>query len=191
MKIRILIYAVVLAAACSSASAESLWSDDAKSMLSDRRARAVGDILTVIVAESAVSSHKATTDWQKEVDLGSDEGTGPLLKELPQFGFSGSQSSQASGSTSRSSNLVAKITVTVTKVLPNGNLEIQGARDVQTNKEKQTIVLTGTVRQDDVSPDNTVLSTYIADAKITHTGTGAIGARMKEGIITRIFRILF
>lgn len=191
MRALTIICAIALCAACAGASAESLWTDGSKSMTEDRRARAVGDILTVIVVESAVSSHKASTDWSKEVELGSDKGIGPLIERLPQFAFSGNQGSQATGSTSRSSNLVAKITVKVTKVLPNGNLEIEGAREVQTNKEKQSIVLTGTVRQEDVSSDNSVLSTYIADAKITHTGTGTIGARMKEGIITRIFRILF
>lgn len=191
MRIGMLLCTLVLTTMCVNAAAESLWSDHGKSMFADRRARSVGDILTVIVVESAVSSHRASTDWSKGVDLSSDKGLGPLLESLPQFGFSGNQSSQATGSTSRSSNLAAKITVRVTKVFPNGNMEIEGTREVQTNKEKQTIVLTGAIRQDDVSPDNTVLSTYIADAKITHTGTGAIGSRMKEGIITRLFRILF
>lgn len=191
MRLLKLVLIIVGIAACTCASAESLWTDSAKSMYADRRARAVGDVLTVIVVESAVSSHKASTDWSKEVDLGSDKGIGPLLERLPQFGYSASQSSQASGTTSRASNLSAKMTVRVTKVLPNGNLEIEGTREVQTNKEKQSIILTGTIRQEDIAPNNTILSTYIADAKITHTGTGAIGARMKEGIITRIFRILF
>ena len=191
MKALTIMVAVVLGVACACASAESLWTNESKSMTADRRARAIGDILTVIVVESAGSSQKASTDWSKEVELGSDNGIGPLIKQLPQFGFSGNQSSQATGSTSRSSNLVAKITVRVKNVLPNGNLEIEGTRDVQTDNEKQSIVLSGTVRQEDVSSDNTVLSTYIADAKITHRGTGTIGARMKEGIITRIFRILF
>jgi len=170
---------------------ESLWTDRSKSMVADRRANKVGDILTIIVAESAISSSQAKTDVSKKNDLSSDAGIGPLLRNLPAIGFSGSEGSSATGSTSRSNSFVTRMTVTVTKVLPNGNLEIQGTRDVQTNKEKQTITLTGTVRQDDVASDNTIMSTYIADAKIIHVGTGPIGSRMKEGLITKIFKILF
>lgn len=173
------------------AAAESLWTDKSKSMVSDRKAKQVGDILTIIVAESAASSNTASTDVSKKKDLASDAGIGPLLASIPAFGFSGSEGSSASGSTSRTSNFVTKMTVTVTKVLENGNLEIQGMRDVQTNKETQRISLTGTVRQDDIASDNTILSTYVADAKIVHFGSGPIGSRMKEGLISKIFKILF
>lgn len=170
---------------------ESLWTDNSKAMVADRHARVAGDILTIIVAESATSSNKASTDVSKKNDLSTKPGIGPLLQSLPAFGFSGGEGSSASGSTSRTSNFVTKMTVSVTKVLPNGNLEIQGTRDVQTNKETQRITLTGTVRQDDIASDNTILSTYVADAKIVHVGSGPIGSRMKEGLISKIFKILF
>lgn len=170
---------------------ESLWTDKSKSLVSDRHANRVGDILTIIVAESATSSNKASTDVSKKNDLATKPGIGPLLQSIPAFGFSGSEGSSATGSTSRTSNFITKMTVSVTKVLPNGNLEIEGTRDVQTNKEKQRITLTGTVRQDDIASDNTILSTYVADAKIVHIGSGPIGSRMKEGIISKIFKILF
>ena len=68
-------------------------------------------------------------------------------------------------------------------MLPNGNLEIEGTREVTTNKEKQIMTLTGTVRPEDIASNNTIQSTYVADAKITNTGAGCIGARMKEGLI--------
>lgn len=170
---------------------ESLWTNNGKSMVADRHANKVGDILTIIVAESATSSNQASNAVSKKNDISTKPGIGPLLQNLPAFGFSGSEANTASGSTSRSSNFITKMTVSVTKVLPNGNLEIQGTRDVQTNKEKQQITLTGTVRQDDIASDNTILSTYVADAKIVHIGSGPIGSRMKEGIISKIFKILF
>lgn len=174
-----------------SAVAESLWTDKSKPMVSDRKAKQVGDILTIIVAESAVSSNTASTDVKKKNNLSTNPGIGPLLQSIPAFGFSGSEGNSASGSTSRTSNFITKMTVMVSKMLPNGNLEVQGTRDVQTNKETQRITLTGTVRQDDIASDNTILSTYVADAKIVHIGSGPIGSRMKEGLISKIFKILF
>ena len=176
---------------CAPLAGESLWTNSSKSMVADRHAKAVGDILTIIVVESATSTNKASTDVSKSKDLAAKPGIGPLLQKIPELGFSGSEGSSAAGSTSRSSNLITKMTVKVTKVLPNGNLEIEGTRDVQTNKEKQQITLTGLVRQDDIMPDNTILSTYVADAKIVHAGSGPIGSRMKEGLISKIFKILF
>lgn len=188
----VLAITVMLAIALSvPAAAESLWTDKSKSFVADRKARQVGDILTIIVAESATSSNKASTDVSKKNNLSTNPGIGPLLQSIPAFGYSGSEGSSASGSTSRTSNFITKMTVSVTKVMPNGNLEIQGTRDVQTNKETQRITLTGTVRQDDIASDNTILSTYVADAKIVHLGSGPIGSRMKEGLITKIFKILF
>lgn len=171
--------------------AESLWTEKSKSLVADRKAKIVGDILTIIVAESATSSNQAKTDVSKKTSLANQPGIGPLLDKIPAFGYSGSEGNSASGSTSRSSAFVTKITVQVTKVLPNGNLEIQGTRDIQTNKEQQRVTLTGTIRQDDIEADNTILSTYVADAKIVHVGSGPIGSRMKEGLITKIFKILF
>lgn len=172
--------------------AESLWPEDGvKPMYSDNRAAEVGDILTIIIVESAVSTQQASTDTQKDSKIESGPGVGPLLEKIPLFEYSGGDSMNASGTTTRSSKFAAKMTVKVTAVDENGNLEIEGTRFVQTNKEKEEIKLNGTVRQQDIAPDNTVLSTYIANAKITHVGSGPIGSRQKEGIISKIFKILF
>ncbi len=83
------------------------------------------------------------------------------------------------------------MTVTVTKIDDNGNMEVEGSREVQTNAEKEEMKLTGTIRRQDIAPDNTIQSTYLADAKITQSGTGPVGNRQKEGFITRIFRLIF
>lgn len=72
-----------------------------------------------------------------------------------------------------------------------GNLEIEGTKSVQTNKENEEIKLTGIIRPQDIAPDNTVPSTCIANAKITHAGSGPVGSRQKEGLISKIFKILF
>jgi flagellar L-ring protein precursor FlgH len=172
--------------------AESLWQSDSKtSMFADKKAIKAGDILTVIIVESATSSSAASTDAKKETKTEVGPGVGPLVSNIPLLKYEGGDQLKASGSTSRTSKFTAKMTVTVKKVDENGNFEIEGTRFVQTNREKEEIKLTGTVRPQDVAPDNTVLSSAIADAKITHTGSGPVGSRQKEGIITRILRILF
>jgi flagellar L-ring protein precursor FlgH len=178
--------------AAGSVCGESLWvSDKAESSYADKRAVKVGDILTVIIVESAVSTQQASTDTKKDSSLGVGPGVGPLLQEIPRFEYGGGDSSKASGSTTRSMKFMTRMTVTVTALEPNGNLVVEGSRLVQTNKEKEEIKLKGTVRPQDVGVDNTILSTCIADASITHVGSGPIGARQKEGIISKIFRILF
>ena len=183
---------LLIIAAAGAAVAESLWQDaKSTSLFADKRASKVGDILTVVIAESALSSQQASTNTKKESELSTGPGIGPLLERIPFFEYGGGDSMKAQGSTTRSSTLVARMTVTVVKVDPNGNLELEGTRFVQTNKEKAEIKLNGTIRPQDVQPDNTVNSACLANAKITYVGSGPIGSRQKEGLISKIFKILF
>ena len=182
---------IILTLAAASAFGESLWPSSGRSLISDRRAKGVGDILTVIIVESASATLKANTDTQKATDLKAGPGIGPIYKMLKEVSFSGDMKSGAAGSTGRSSSLLAKITVTVTRVLPNGNLEIQGNREVETNKERQVLRLSGVVRPEDIGADNTILSSFIADANITLHGRGDIAERQREGVVTRLLRWLF
>ena len=184
--------AICIFVAANAAVAESLWQDaKSTSLYADKRASKVGDILTVVIAESALSSQQASTNTKKESELSTGPGIGPLLERIPFFEYGGGDSMKAQGSTTRSSTLVARMTVTVVKVDPNGNLELEGTRFVQTNKEKAEIKLNGTIRPQDVQPDNTVNSACLANAKITYVGSGPIGSRQKEGLISKIFKILF
>lgn len=192
MRSRVYIWlSFMVLAAITSASAESLWTPASGSLIADKKARQVGDIVTILIVESTSSVQKASTGFDKKIEHGNDVGVGFLMKNLPEIGISSGQKGSSSGQTSRTSNFVAKITATVTKVLPNGNLEVEGTRTIETNKEKQEIKLTGTVRQQDISPDNTVLSTYLADAEIKSTGKGPIGDRQKEGFISQLIKWLF
>jgi len=185
---------IVLLTAAGSVGAESLWTDaktPTGSMYADKKAIKVGDIVTIIIEESAVSSQQASTDAKKNSSLNTGPGIGPWLQNIPLFKYSGGDSIKASGSTTRSSAFTTRMSAVVTKVLENGNLEIEGTRFVETNKEKEQVKLTGTIRRQDIAPDNTVLSAFVANAQITHMGSGPIGSRQKEGIISKIFKILF
>ena len=173
-------------------SAESLWtSSKTKSGYEDKKASKVGDVVTVLIVESATSSQTASTDAKKTSSLASPSGLGPLLKALPLLQFTNNDALKGSGTTNRSSALTATMTVKVVSVEPSGNLKIEGTREVQTNGEKATIRLSGTIRPQDVAQDNTVQSTYIADAKIQYDGKGPIGSRQREGLIQRLFKIFF
>lgn len=185
---------ILLSATALSVGAESLWTDTktpAGSVYADKKATKVGDIVTIIIEESAVSSQQASTDTKKDSSLKTGPGIGPLLKKIPFLQYSGGDSMKASGSTTRSSAFTTRMSVVVTKVCENGNLEVEGTRFVETNKEREQVKLTGTIRKQDIQPDNTVLSAFVANAQITHMGSGPIGSRQKEGIISKIFKILF
>jgi flagellar L-ring protein precursor FlgH len=160
-------------------------------MFTDLKAKMVGDLVTVIISEGTSSQMQASTDLDKKLDHAGSAGVGPFLKLVPELGFNSGQTSSASGTTTISNKLVAKVTAKVIKVLPNGNLEIQAQRTLITNKEKQEITLTGVLRQQDIEADNTVLSTFISDVEIKCTGKGAIGDRQKEGVISKIIRYIF
>ncbi len=171
----------------------------------DHRAYRVGDIVTVNVAETSSASKSATTSTGKSTSI--DAGINSLLgwegrlKNLTSFGksdvrnaydssnlLSGSLSNSFSGTgaTSRGDSMTASVTVRVIDVKPNGNLVIQGAREIRVNAESQGIMLSGEIRPVDISPDNTVLSSYIANLRIEYLGSGAISDKQHPGWLTRV-----
>lgn len=199
MRLKILTIALITLYLSVPAGAQSLWKSAASpaptagsgSLFTDKKAHQVGDLITILVVESSSASQKADTTVTKKSSVDVKPGVGPLLNKIPALGFGGNTSSVANGTTSRSSNLTAQITATVTEVKPNGVLVITGDRNVTANTETQTLRITGTVRPEDITPENTVLSTAVADAKIAYSGKGSIAERQKPGIITRIFKLLF
>ncbi|MRR38206.1 flagellar basal body L-ring protein FlgH, partial [bacterium] len=102
------------------------------------------------------------------------------------LGASTSSKFEGSGATTRKENLAATMSAKIVEVLPNGNFLIEGRRNVKVNNEDQIIILEGTVRPRDVSPDNTVSSSLIADARITYTGKGVISDRQRPGWLMNI-----
>jgi flagellar L-ring protein precursor FlgH len=91
-----------------------------------------------------------------------------------------------SGSTTRKENLNATISAKVVEILPNGNFQIEGRRNVKVNDEDQVIFVEGTVRPRDINTDNTINSSYIADARITYGGKGIISDRQSPGWLMNI-----
>ncbi len=183
----------------------SLWTEEGgrNYFFVDRKARWLNDVVTVKIVEMNVATKKASTESSRksEIDAGIDTFFGaPLhfgLKHIWPGGFkpevkAGIESDfEGSGTTSRSVNFVATITCRVVEVLPNGNLVIEGYREVKINREKEYIALSGIVRPEDIGPDNTVLSTAVADARIEYSGSGVLSDRQGPGFLTRVLDLIW
>jgi len=175
----------------------SIWQASSSGITEDFKARRRGDILTIVIAETSSASKEAKTDTSRESKITAGipnfmglEATGIITKnfaDLSNLINANTKSTYAgSGSTSRDDNLKATITARVVDVLPNGNLQIEGRRNIKVNSEDQEIILEGTVRPRDIGQNNTVNSIYVADAKISYSGRGIISDRQNPGWLMSI-----
>lgn len=171
------------------ASAASLWSDQS-SLFSDRKARGIGDSLTIIINETTSASHSGSASNSKSGNTTVNAGTG-LLTFIDNASASSSDSFKADGKISNTNAVSGRITVQVTAIKPNGNLIISGTQTIKQNNEEQKITITGEVRPEDVTSDNTVMSYNVANAQLKIDGKGAIANKQKQGILTQIFNFLF
>ncbi|MDD2366566.1 MAG: flagellar basal body L-ring protein FlgH [Desulfuromonadaceae bacterium] len=178
-------------------SSGSIWQSSSAGLTDDLKARRRGDTLTIVISEVASASKASKTDTSRgsEISAGIPNFMGlegskvasQYLADLSKL-ISASNASKfsGSGSTSRDESLKATITARVVDVLPNGNLLIEGRRNIKVNNEDQEIVLEGTVRPRDVAQDNTVNSIYVADAKISYSGRGIISDQQSPGWLMSI-----
>lgn len=174
------------------ASAQSLWSDTgpAANLFGDRRAHGVGDILTVIISETSTASRTGAANNTKTTSMATSNGTG-LFATIATSSGGDSNSFKAQGTITNSNSASGRVTVTVTEVKPNGDLLISGAQTIKQNNEEQTITVSGEVRQDDISPENTIASSSVANARIRFEGRGPIAAKQRQGILSQILNFLF
>lgn len=154
----------------------------------DKKARQVGDILTIMLAENTSStktngssvSKSSSATIQNPTILGVPIG---LDTDLP-----GMNSDFAGNANANQSNsLDGSITVTVYEVYPNGLLAVRGEKWMTLNRGKEYIRVSGLVREEDITSDNMVQSNRLADARIAYSGTGELATGSKQGWLTRIF----
>lgn len=170
----------------------SLWNQGVRTPFVDRIAGREGDIITILISEQSAASYAASTQTNKNVNNDVRKALGPILQNLiPNWGTGANSSETGQGTTTTQGRFQARMSAVVKKVLPNGNLVIEGTRWVKVNKDTQTFMLSGMIRRDDIRSDNTVLSEDIAEAEIRVEGKGAIADRQRRGIITRILDWLF
>ena len=153
----------------------------------DPRARRVGDILIIKLVESTNATKSASTNTKKENAVsianpslfGSNIGLGATLNSNQDF--------KGDGGSSQKNSLSGSISVTVTEVLTNGNLLVRGEKLIGINQGHEFVRLSGIVRAQDVQPDNSVLSTQVADAQISYGGKGALADSNGHGWLSRFF----
>ena len=153
----------------------------------DRKAGQVGDIVTVLIVEGARASSRLENNSDRSTQVGGGLGAGGI-DESADLRFGGSYTGR--GEVVRSEQFVAQMTATVVEQLPNGDLIIQGAQNMQINDEETKIGVRGRVRRTDISGDNTVPSYRLADAQIDYDGEGFVSRSAKPGLISRIFTFL-
>ncbi len=182
----------LLLASAGACQADSLWRDgQSNPMFSDKRASRLGDIVTILVQETttATKDNSTTTTKQSSVDsalaafLYSPAASGLLTKggTMPSLKFTGKSDFTGGGTINNSQNVVASVAVRIIDVLPNHNFVIEGTRDCSFSGEKQTVVLRGTIRPDDIQPNNTIYSYNISDATINIISKGTITDAQRKG----------
>jgi len=166
----------------------------AQSLFSDIKAHQVGDILTVNIYENTQATNKAETKAEKsgEASVSGGPGSG-FLDFIPLFGANTKTSNtfDGKGENLRNRNLRATMSVTVVAVKENSDLVIEGNRTVGISTDKETLTLTGVVRQRDIKPDNSIDSYLIADAEINYRGKGSITNGSRPGPLMRFLNWLF
>lgn len=185
--------AAVLAGPAAPALAQSLWEENVggESMLfADRKARNVGDILTIVISETTTSSMTKASSNTKAGSQNLNAGVG-IFGFLAAASAGGSDSFKADGAATNTNRATGRVTVTVTEIMPNGNMIVEGTQSIWQNNNEHKITLRGVVRRDDVTALNTVPSTQVADATIRFDGKGPLNAKQRQGILTQIFNFLF
>lgn len=175
----------------------SLWPGEQHSLYADHKARTIGDVVTITIAEQASASKQAstTTDRTSSMTAGIPHLFGlensKWIAEHPKLELANlveanfGNNFQGSGTTVRKEDLVASLTAQVVDVYANGNLKIRGGKEVQVNNEIQVIFMTGIVRPVDIMANNTVDSKHVLNAKISYTGKGAISDKQQPGWLMR------
>lgn len=181
----------------------SLWRSGARSFFKDQRAAKVGDILTIAinitdsatVENSTARSRTSAEDSDLSTILGFESQLDNILPDevdptnLASFGST--SSTQGAGSIDRSESVSLTVAALVTQILPNGNLVIMGRQEVRVNYELRELIVTGIVRPEDITNQNTIAHTQIAEARIAYGGRGHISEMQKPRWGQEIYEILF
>lgn len=163
------------------------------SLFADQKARNVGDILTVQLVERTQASATSSTNASKSSNVAVPA---PTLFGAPATIGGRTLDSEVgaesefggSGNSTQSNRLDGNVTVTVAERLPNGYLVVRGQKWIRINQANEHIQIQGIVRPADIGPDNTILSSRVADAQIAYRGRGSLAQANAQGWLTRFFQ---
>lgn len=181
----------------------SLWGSTKQTFFKDQRASDIGDILTVMIdiddeAELENESERSRSSGEN-VELNNALGFENTLIDLLPDGALASDlvdansnsSSSGSGSTEREEEIRVQLAATVTQILPNGNMVIQGRQEVRVNFEKRILELAGIIRPEDITTNNSISYDRIAEARISYGGKGQITDMQQPRYGQQVYDILF
>jgi len=159
--------------------------------VNDRRAMTVGDVLTVQFTERFQGTKSQSANGSKSSSFEMALPT-VLVGDLDQAGLGSSteQSFAGRGGAAQSSSLTGRLSVSVVRVLPNGNMEIMGQKRLTLNQGNEYVRLTGVVRPEDIRPDNVVMSERIAHADIRYVGAGDTADTARRGWLSRAIDVV-
>jgi flagellar L-ring protein precursor FlgH len=158
-------------------------------LVSDRRARRVGDLITIRLVERTRASKSASADSSRESDNRFGLPQVFPVTRIPSQALQGgaTQGFTGSGSAEQNNELFGELTVTVAEVLPGGVLRVAGEKRLMLNRGEEHLQFAGLVRVDDLGFDNSVASTRVADARIRFGGTGQVADNSRQGWLARFF----
>lgn len=162
-------------------------------LVSGGRAATVGDILTIQLVERTDASKSTSANTDRSGNAGITPPTTGLFSKLfspSDVAASSAQTFKGKGDAAQSNALSGQITVTVARVFPNGTLLVRGQKALTLNRGDEYVQITGLIRPQDISPDNSVLSTRVADARITYTGRGDVQRASKPGWLSSFFSVI-
>lgn len=161
--------------------------DNYQALTSDRRSFRVGEPLVILVVEATTAESSAGTGVSKNIDINASAFDN--VKSVG-VGLDVSGSDDSAGQTVRRGRATTQLSAIITEVLPNKLYRITGKQHLVVNGEKQKITLSGLVRQDDISKNNTLMSNRIADAEIEIDGVGDVSDAQNTGLIYKVFQWL-
>jgi len=185
------IFSVVLLASPALAQSGALIDlDTGASLVTNDKAIAPGDVVTIIIVEQTSADANTSVGTNGKTEISGGPGLG-FLKPFGSWGLDTENKHTGDGTTSRSGNLHGEISARVAEIMPGGLLRLVGKRSVEINGDRQLIEVTGVCRTRDIAADNTILSTYIADARIAYSGTGMLQDAAQPGVLSRVVNWLF
>lgn len=176
----------------------SLWPENGRGLFADFRAYRVGDLVTIRIDESSNAAGDANTSTNRESNeqMGLPNFFGlttalqsayPALDPEKLIEWMSKSNFRGQGETSRDTHVVGSIAVRVKRVLPNGDLFVEGTKVILINDEEVHIYVSGSIRAEDIDSGNSVASSAIADAQIEFSGRGVLSENQKQGWFARLF----
>jgi len=170
----------------------SIFQGSYVALTSGGRAGQVGDIVTILLVERTVAAKSNSAGTTRDGSIGlTPPATGPLsLFDPSDVAMSGNQAFKGKGDAAQSNTLSGEVSVTVAAVYPNGTMLVKGEKLLTLNRGDERVQISGIVRAIDISPDNRILSTRVANAHIRYVGKGEIARASQQGWLQRFFSII-